>query len=105
MKYPVFWSVFLVVLSLFVAANAIDFFSERDRYYAYLEEQRMVWAGAWSWGFPFPTAMEGVGPPENIHRMIMPGAGLNLIIALAVSGMLGVAAESAFYKLKDGLNS
>ena len=93
MKYPWFATSLTVTVAIFVGINVADYFRERTEYYRFLEENGWVWAGSWTWGFPFVMFIEGLGTDAEKYSMLSPGAILNLIICLAVAGCVGVTME------------
>lgn len=93
MKYPWFATSFTVTVAIFVGINVADYFRERAEYSKFLEESGWIWAGGWTWGFPFVMAIEGLGTEAEKYSLISPGAFLNLIICLAVAGCVGVTME------------
>jgi hypothetical protein len=93
MRYPWFIVGFCASTVIFVSVNVADYFRERAEYYRFLEESGWVWAGSWTWGFPFVMAIEGLGTEAEKYSLISPGAILNLIICLAVAGCVGITME------------
>lgn len=95
MKYPWFIAGFCITVAAFIGVNAFDRHRQEAAYYALLEERRMVWAGSWTWGLPFPMMLEGLGTESEKYSMVMPSAALNLVICLVVAGLVGIAFEHA----------
>lgn len=93
MKSPWFATGFALTVAIFIAMNIADYFRERAEYNRFLEETGWVWAGSWVWGFPFVTAIEGLGTDAEKYSMISPGAILNLVICLTVAAGVGIAFE------------
>lgn len=100
MRYPWFIAGFCVTVAAFIGVNAFDRYRQEAAYYAFLEEQEMVWAGSWSWGFPFPMMLEGLGTESEKYSMILPSAALDLVICLTVAGFVGIAFERAKERLR-----
>lgn len=83
-----------VTTIIFVVLNTLSYFFERDDYFQHLKETGMVWAGSWSWGFPFAWMLEGLGTePEKYSHLMPGGAALNLICWLVSAGVIGSMCE------------
>ena len=100
MKHPWFTTAFIVTIAIFVGINVADYFRERAAYNMLLEETGWVWAGSWTWGFPFVMAIEGLGTEAEKYSMISPGAILNLVICLTVASGVGIAFEYLSNKVR-----
>lgn len=100
MKYPWFIAGFCITVAAFIGVNAFDRHRQEAAYYALLEERGMVWAGPWSWGFPFPMMSEGLGKEGELYSMISPFAALNLVFCLAAAAVVGVVFQYLKEKLR-----
>jgi len=83
---------FGVITLLFVVANVISYFSEQSAYYKFLGESGWVWAGHWTWGFPFRMVLAGLG--FDNHSQLAPfGVVANVLVWLISAGFIGICCE------------
>ena len=83
---------FGVTTLLVIAANAVSYFYEQRAYHRFLEESGWVWAGHWSWGFPFSMVVAGLGF-DNHSELAPLGLVLNLLVWMIVGGFAGICCE------------
>ena len=85
---------------LLIVANVASYFSERSTYYRFLEQSGWVWAGSWSWGFPFSMVMAGLG--RDNHSELAPlGLALIIVIWVIVCGFAGMCFELVAQRLSN----
>ena len=91
---------FGLVTTLLVLANVGSYLSGRRAYYDFLEQSGWVWAGHWTWGFPFTLVIAGLG--SDNHSQLAPfGLVLNVLVWFVAAGLAGIGCEVIAERFKN----